>query len=329
MFQEQIIKKYGAKQDAAKIDEKYERFRSVFLNPQKQQNIRASKEEQYQEGFLRDLFCDVLGYTIKPDANYNLFTEAKNDVRNKSNSKKADGAICAENDEGDIRAVIELKGTSTRDLDLVAYQAFSYKNFHGGCKYVIVSNFEILRLYVEVQSDYEEFNLFSLSRERFGLLCLLLEPENLMADTPLKMKDETLSKERQITDKFYGAYSTFKRNLFEDIRANNPGFDPLVLFKKTQKLLDRILFVLFCEDRGLLPANSVQNIITRWQTSKEIFPTTCAVPSVPQSAITSPPSLSPKVKVASPPRFPACTLPRKSRSSPRPRAGLPRGRRAW
>ena len=49
-----------------------------------------------------------------------------------------------------------------------------------------------------------------------------------------------------------------------------PVVDKLTLFKKTQKLLDRILFVLFCEDRGLLPENSVAKIIDQWQKLKEL-----------------------------------------------------------
>ena len=65
-------------------------------------------------------------------------------------------------------------------------------------------------------------------------------------------------------------YSVFKRNLFEDIYTNNPDFDKLLLFKKTQKLLDRILFILFCEDRGLLPENSISKIIAQWEQLKDL-----------------------------------------------------------
>ncbi|MGN0749702.1 MAG: Eco57I restriction-modification methylase domain-containing protein, partial [Treponema sp.] len=77
--------------------------------------------------------------------------------------------------------------------------------------------------------------------------------------------------EKQITDNFYADYSTFKRLLFEDLCENNPESDKLLLFKKTQKLLDRILFILFCEDRNLLPANSVLGIIKRWEAARENF----------------------------------------------------------
>jgi hypothetical protein len=42
-------------------------FSQHFFNPEIQQNIRNSKEEEYQDGFLRDLFVTVLvGYTLNP-----------------------------------------------------------------------------------------------------------------------------------------------------------------------------------------------------------------------------------------------------------------------
>ena len=280
MFQKSVIDRHLKEIDKSVLESKFQTFQSIFADSKKQANIRASKEEQYQEGFIRELFCKVLGYTIKPDANYNIFTEAKNDVKDKSNSKKADGAICEENNEEKIRAVIELKGTNTTDLDKVAFQAFSYKNFHTGCSYVIVSNFERLRFYVDVQSDYVEFNLFDIAKsksdlfstaqENFALLYLLLSVESIKSDVPLKMKSETVSEEKEITDKFYRDYSNFKRALFADIVERNSDGNKLALFKMTQKLLDRIIFIRFCSDRGLLPTNSVAGIIADWKQLKKL-----------------------------------------------------------
>ena len=245
MFQKRIVEKYLSQISPEVLSAAYEKFQKIFGNEAKQTNIRNSKEEQYQEGFIRDLFVSVLGYTIKPEQNYNIFTEAKNDVRNKSNSKKADAAICEENNENNIKAVIELKGTNTVDLDHVAFQALSYKNFHEGCNYIILSNFQRLRFYVGTQSDYLEFNLFDLSFDDFAVLYLILQIDQIKNDIPLKLKNETLSEEKQITNDFYKDYSSFKRSLFEDLIEKNPDLDKLLLFKKTQKLLDRILFILF------------------------------------------------------------------------------------
>ena len=270
MFQKSIIEKYLSKLDTNLLHEKYEKYCANYKNENKIANIRAVKEEQYQEGFIRDVFCSVLNYTIKPEPDYNILTELKNETKNKNNARKSDGAICEENNESRVRAVIELKGTDTTDLDTVARQAFDYKSHHENCNYAIVCNFERLRLYVETQIEFIEFNLFTLTFEDFCILYLLLELNQLKNDIPLKLKHETLSEEKQITDNFYADYSTFKRSLFEDMIEKNPQTDKLVLFKKTQKILDRILFILFCEDRGLLPANSVMGIIGDYQKLKEM-----------------------------------------------------------
>ena len=41
------------------------------------------------------------------------------------------------------------------------------------------------------------------------------------------------------------------------------------LFKKTQKLLDRLLFIFFAEDCGLLPPNMIMQIVERWEILRE------------------------------------------------------------
>ena len=42
-----------------------------------------------------------------------------------------------------------------------------------------------------------------------------------------------------------------------------------MLFKKTQKLLDRFLFIFFAEDSGLLPPNLISKIIEKWNQDKD------------------------------------------------------------
>jgi hypothetical protein len=42
----------------------------------------------------------------------------------------------------------------------------------------------------------------------------------------------------------YADYSAFKNDLWEDMVAQNPQHEPLLLYKKSQKLLDRFLFIL-------------------------------------------------------------------------------------
>ena len=56
LFQQSVIKKHIESLDSKIIEQKWRKYGAVFHNYEKQQNIRNSKEEQYQEGFLRDLF---------------------------------------------------------------------------------------------------------------------------------------------------------------------------------------------------------------------------------------------------------------------------------
>src|SRR5690554_301196 len=50
----------------------------------------------------------------------------------------------------------------------------------------------------------------------------------------------------------------------------NTTYDELVLFNKSQKLLDRFLFIFFAEDRSLLPPNSMRKILLQWMQLKEL-----------------------------------------------------------
>ena len=271
LLQKNIVKKYLALLSEEQTLAAWNQYQSYFLNQEIQQNIQQSKEEQFQEGFLRELFVKVLGYTLNPSPNFNLITEKKNET----NSKKADGAI---QKEGKVIGVIELKDHKTTDLSKVESQAFNYKSQHPDARYVVISNFEKLRLYLDNAVEYREWDLFHLSSDDFRELYLCLAWPQVERGVALQMKQESVSSEDQITKALYRDYSNFKRELFADILKNNPtpeGKDEkdwqLLLFKKTQKLLDRLLFIFFAEDCGLLPPNSMVKIIDQWVKLKEEY----------------------------------------------------------
>lgn len=263
LFQNAVLNKYLSQADKTVAKQKWEIFKSHFHNTAIQQNIRNSKEEQYQGEFLLDLFVHVLGYTKNPAADFNLTTEYKN----VKDSKKADGAILFDNK---VRAVIELKGTNTVDLGKIEAQAFGYKNNQPDCTYVITSNFEKLRLYIDNAVEHKEFNLFNLTEKDFELLYLLLAKDNLANGVAKKLKDESVSKEDTITKELYKDYSLFKRSLYQNLVSLNPQFDPLELFQISQKLLDRFLFIFFAEDRNLLPTNLIFRINKEWKQLREM-----------------------------------------------------------
>ncbi|TNE33324.1 hypothetical protein EP342_03900 [bacterium] len=309
LFQKSVLNKYLREIDDKRIAELYSTYSTYFLNLEIQQNIRDSKEEQFQEGFLRELFVNVLGYVINPNPNYNLTTELKNET----GAKKADGAILV---NGKAIGLIELKSTSTKDLESIRQQAFDYKANQSECVYVVTSNFEKLRFYIDNAVDYEEFDLFTLSQQQFKLLYLCLHVDSIMAGIPKTAKTASLVKEENVTKKLYADYSVFKEKLFNDIiskdeniivatrelaplqnvsselaplqeenpntkRENDKGTSSLVeseknkeakliLFKKTQKLMDRFLFIFFAEDRGLIPPNTISTILSEWEQLKSL-----------------------------------------------------------
>lgn len=261
LFQNTVLKKYYKNQDDYLILEKWILYKKHFLNPDIQKNIKKAKEEQYQEGFLRDLFVNILGYKLNPAIDFNLTTEHKNS----RNGRKADGAIIIDTK---IIGVIELKGTNVTDLDKIENQAFSYKNNQEDCVYVITSNFQKIRLYIDDAVKYIEFDLFNINDEQFKTLYLCLAYSNIEAEIPKKIKEESLSQDDIITQKLYQDYTNFKNELYQNLLKLNPTFDKLELFIKSQKLLDRFLFMFFAEDRLLIAPNTTRNIISQWETMK-------------------------------------------------------------
>jgi type I restriction-modification system DNA methylase subunit len=252
LFQNSVLASY--KQDEALIASRWAAYQNFLA---KTKAIREFKEEEYQEGFLKDVFESCLGYTLKTTdpANFTLERETKNET----DSKKADGAIYV----GDkVTGVIELKAQNTQNLDKATDQAFGYLTKNSHAKYVIVSNFDELRFYVEKATDYEKFHLFTLDYEGFKKLHLILSYESIAKELPHAMKQKSHNFEQEISKQLYKDFSAFRTHLFENILKNN-DLDHTTLLRLTQKLCDRIIFILFAEDRGLLNPNTIKEIRSR------------------------------------------------------------------
>ena len=120
LFQTSVLKTYLTQQDSNVVERAYKKYTKYFHNLTIQENIKNSKEEQYQAKFLDELFVNVLDYTLNPKPDFNITTEFKN----QKGAGKADGAILS---KGNAIGVIELKGTNTKDLESIRKQAFDYK----------------------------------------------------------------------------------------------------------------------------------------------------------------------------------------------------------
>lgn len=250
IFTASILK--STTQDESKIAPRWAAYQNFLA---KTEFIKTVKEEKYQDGFLHDLFEECLGYTLDNTnpQNFNLEREKKNET----DGKKADGVIYV---NGEVVGIVELKDQKSKNLDAVEAQAFNYHASHSNSKYVIISNFDELRFYIDKKTAYEKFNLFYLTYEEFKKLHLLLSYESIKEGLPLKLKEKSANFELQISKELYRDFSIFRNHLFENIVKNNLHVEKSSLLRLTQKLCDRIIFILFAEDRGLLRHNTIKEI---------------------------------------------------------------------
>lgn len=252
IFQKSVLNSIS--QDESKVALRWAEYQKYLA---KIDYVKSVKEEKYQDGFLKDVFETCLGYTLDSTnpSDYNLERERKNET----DGKKADGAIFV---DGKVIAVVELKAQDTKNLDKATDQAFGYLVSNSDAKYVIVSNFDELRFYFDKKTAYEKFSLFNLEYEEFKKLHLLLSYESIKDEIPLRLKEKTTTFEQTISKDLYKDFSSFRAHLFENIVKNN-DLDKALLLRLAQKICDRIIFILFAEDRGLLQANTIKEIRNR------------------------------------------------------------------
>ena len=275
----------------------------------KSNSLKAVKETSLHGDFLGDIFRDALGYRSivgGQGQHWELHAEKHID----GGGGFADGAIGLfsavtgsggkQKLTGRVVAPIELKGTKT-DLDTrhkgqesPVEQGWRYANYTMGCRWVIVSNYRELRLYhtnktpacceqffLEDLADLEAFKrfYFLLCRENF-LPASAHEGDRSRLDELLAESNEA---EEAITEKLYQDYKDVRQQLVQFFkgRYSKDWSDRQAEFiEAAQKVLDRILFIAFCEDRKLLPAKCLKeahdfhdpyNRSSIWQRFKAIF----------------------------------------------------------
>ncbi|MCA9645936.1 MAG: N-6 DNA methylase, partial [Myxococcales bacterium] len=100
-------------------------------------------------------------------------------------------------------------------------------------------------------------------REFWALLaCAQLLPDEPNHLAPLdQLLEDSGQVEKDITSALYEEYRHVRVRLFADLRAQHPERPAAQMLQLTQKLLDRVLFVAFAEDRGLLPARTLHEAL--------------------------------------------------------------------
>lgn len=238
-------------------------------------NLNKTKEKSVQGDFLTSFFTNILGYKKRYGNDLWNITQEQKTILDATTSDGALGFFTS--DITDIRVVIELKDANTnldkkqkgRDNKVSPVeQAFSYAPKSGKkCNWIIVSNFVEIRLYhTSSELEYEKFLVTDLcNTEEFKRFYYLLCYGNLIKRDGKSTIDELYEKneeeQKDISKLFYKDYKDTRLHLFERLKENNPEVDELILFEKSQKLMDRFIFVCFSEDKALLPENTFRNVI--------------------------------------------------------------------
>ena len=286
IFKERLIKNRLEHFTRDNVPDFDARFKEVGLwcNATAEKHLDRTKETNVQGAFMTRLFNQVFGYAeiIDNAECYNQEREFKTVL----DTTESDGALGFFNKTAgtrDVRVVIELKDARTsldkkqnRSSHLTPVeQAFSYANKNGSkCGWVIVSNFVEIRLYKSNSSlEYETFDMRKMKDEKeFLRLYYFLCKDHLIAESGKSVIDELYQENEaegvEITNQFYSTYKTIRNNLFTSLKENNPGVDEILLFTKSQKLMDRFIFICFCEDCNLLPQNIYRRLI---ETAKQSF----------------------------------------------------------
>jgi hypothetical protein len=170
-------------------------------------------------------------------------------------------------------------------------QGFKYRPQYRGCEFVIVSNFYEFRLYNDNQLDYETWTLDDLVDPAddyltFRVFYLLLASSRFVAPVGKTPTQEMLldirGKQEEIGRQFYSDYRDARARLISSIWLLNGdrGFEPATVIEKAQKVVDRIVFACFAEDRGLLPEKTVARVLrdgeassfgSLWSTFRSFF----------------------------------------------------------
>ncbi|MFO0955007.1 MAG: TaqI-like C-terminal specificity domain-containing protein [Candidatus Saccharibacteria bacterium] len=261
-------------------------------------SLKKDKETSREQAYNRDFFIRILGYKEKPAVPYSLEPKATTD------KGQLPDAVLSHTDASkhikNISAVVELKGAAT-ELDRPQrregnmspiQQAFKYKTQYRNCPFVIVCNFWEFRLYHDNQLDYELWTLDDLVNPEddyilFKTWYALLRCEKFTASKGASKTEALLSDIRveqdNISKKFYKVYREARLDLLRDIYKHNHHIRSKidVGIEKAQKIVDRIVFAAFAEDRGLLPDNTLQRVImaadssafggSLWNTLKSFF----------------------------------------------------------
>ncbi len=241
-------------------------YPAILLKWQNLVDIGKFTEIQKDAEFVRDIFGDILEYNV--DIHY------KRQTSTDLNSEKCDALLgFFDNQAESPIAVLEMKSPSV-DLndDRIVKQAFDYAGAFKGVKFVILCNFKEFRLFdAAFRGEYHAIKLADMVEldnddtitrrikyDKFNEFYTIFARENLLGASPLVpsplaiLYAESKQKKQDIQDEFFNEYKIFRERYLNDILSNNPNILVDSALQIAQKMLNRLIFIRFCEQKKLI-----------------------------------------------------------------------------
>lgn len=226
-------------------------------------------ESQLLPSFLTDFFTELLGYTgpIGARTRYTMTVQRTiEDIGERPDAVLGDF-------NGSNRPVMPVEGKGTKDpLDIpcgrplsAVQQGYQYA-INLRCDWILVTSMRQTRLYHKNadQLTYELFETEAMDCNEFLFrkFVFLLGADRVVPESGrchlYDLLDESARVGKELTKKFYIKYADVRQDTFVQLCHDNPAVPPKKVLECAQKVLDRVLFCAFAEDRGLLPADIVR-----------------------------------------------------------------------
>jgi type I restriction-modification system DNA methylase subunit len=286
LFNRKLLQKTIAASDILKNGEIPDKHKKIIEKRLSNLALHKKQKERTLSPDFLNFFKDLLGYKSTGDLSHAKTWDIETEL------KGIDYALGEfAKDQKTVIVPFELKGPDTYDLtrpmkgrkESTIEQATRYAlNHQATTKWLLVSNCLEFRLYKfpDATGQFEQWHLDDLLKPAdYARFVLLLSKKNLLGGFTEKLYTASQQAQKAISDQLYQDYRQLRIDLINGLKRENNTIRRKTMVRISQKLLDRMLFIAFAEDRGLLPANTLQERIFNdpsagfsvWEVIKKLF----------------------------------------------------------
>lgn len=250
------------------VPEAHQRLLSDWAMAIRDGSLRRRSEQQIRGPFIEKFFVKLLGYQPFGSGNaaYTVSEEARTGTGSADLALGHFGPATHK-----VVAPVELKGADTPNLDISlpgrhkspVQQVWEYAMDTPHAKFLVLSNMLEIRLYAVgyTRRVYERFDLLELADDpaQYHRFMRVLGADQLLGGFTAQLLDESIRREQEITRALYADYKRWRIHLIAALADAN-GMDPGAMIAPSQKLLDRVLFVAFAQQRALLPPHTLEDV---------------------------------------------------------------------